>query len=177
MGVDPRQDCFDAARSRVFEARFLAAIVKGIPREDASRDAAIFLNALHKVPNAAIDATLAVALRALRRGSVLVVIEPLAVGSFFCDMQPFDDEMVVRSHAIEAMDRPAASGACNEVLRDRYKMQARINDLAAFLDDLRKAEPCRSDGLRKQWDAVAAVFRENATRTPDGHVLIQPLLA
>lgn len=96
VGIDPQDDLIAVARQRVPDAEFFAARAESIPLSKAEADAAVILNALHHVPSDTMDAALKGGLQILRSSGVLVVVEPLAEGSFFKVMQPVDDEAVVR---------------------------------------------------------------------------------
>ena len=175
IGVDPQADMIAVARTRVPQARFIVAPAEDMPLAEALVDAAVFLNSLHHVPRSAMDAALSGALRILKQGGTLVVLEPLAEDTFFRAMQPVDDETVIRINALRAIDRLKSRGACTLDHEDRYEVITRFDDIAAFLDYLLKAEPARADAIAAQSETVARTFAENACRDADGFTLTQPL--
>ena len=81
-GIDPAPQAVAAAEQLVPEARFVIGGAEALPFADASFDAAIFLNSLHHVPVAQMPTALREALRVLRPGGEVVIVEPLAQGAF-----------------------------------------------------------------------------------------------
>ena len=175
IGVDPQADLIAAARARVPQARFVAAPAEDMPLDEGVVDAAVILNALHHLPREAMDAGLSGALRIVRPGGRLAVIEPLARGSFFRAMRPVDDETEIRALALAALERLKASGAAEPLLEETYEVTTRFDDLAGFLDYLRGAEPERASRIAAMSEAVASAFSGNAVRDADGFALTQPL--
>lgn len=175
VGVDPHDDLIAAARSRVPTARFVAAPAEALPLEDTSVDAAVFLNALHHVPRAAMGDALLDALRIVTPGGALLVVEPRARGSYFEAMRPADDETVIRVHALEALDGLKRSGACARVHEETYEVTTRIDDLDVFLDTLRRADPDRAPLIAERREAIARAFADHAVPDEGGFVLHQPL--
>lgn len=171
VGIDPQEDLIAAARARVPSAEFITARAEAMPLPDASVDAAVILNALHHVPGPAMGAALRGALRILRPVGTLVVVEPLAEGSFFQAMQPIDDETVVRASALEALSRFIAYAPDNLVTHERYEIPMRFKGLAAFLDYLHEAEPARAAQVREQRATVAQAVADHAIQDGDGIIL------
>lgn len=171
VGIDPQEDLIAVARTRVPSAEFVAARAEAIPLPDASVDAAVILNALHHVPGPAMDDALQGAFRILRPGGTLVVVEPLAEGSFFQAMQPVDDETLVRVCALDALSRLMASAPDALVKHERYEIPMRFKSIAAFLDYLHEAEPARAVQIRAQRDFVAQAVSEHATQDGDGIIM------
>ena len=90
-GVDPNLQALTAARSVAPAARFEQAGAEALPFEDAAFDVVLIVNALHHVPLAVMDRALAEAARVTRPAGLLVVIEPLASGSFFDALRVVED--------------------------------------------------------------------------------------
>ena len=99
-GIDPAPDAIAAAQESVPEAQFTVAGAEALPFDPGSFDACIFLNSLHHVPVPLMGQALREALRVLRPGGEVIVIEPLAEGPYFEVMRPVEDETEIRRAAI-----------------------------------------------------------------------------
>lgn len=173
-GVDPGEAALGKAREAVPAARFEAASAEALPFPDAHFDGAVIFNALHHVPDPA--AALREAARILVPGGTLVVVEPLAEGSFFDALRPIEDETAVRAAAQEAIAAALAGGAflCRQdVALARCESFA---DLDAFLSRVSAVDPAREATIRARRPIVEAAFLGAAEREADGrYTLVQPL--
>ncbi|SDO41977.1 pimeloyl-CoA biosynthesis protein BioC [Methylobacterium phyllostachyos] len=173
-GIDPGPAALAQARAAVPEARFEAASGEALPFPDASFDGAVMLNALHHVPNPA--AALREAARVLIPGGSLVVVEPLARGSFFDALRPIEDETAVRAAAQEAIAAAVADGtlACRrDVIVERRESFASLD---AFLKRVCTVDPARAAVIEARHAVVEAAFESAADRAADGgYGLVQPL--
>ena len=109
-GIDPTPDAIAAAQESVPEAQFSVAGAEALPFDPGSFDACVFLNSLHHVPVPLMGQALQEALRVLRPGGEVIVVEPLAEGPFFEVMRPVEDETEIRRAAMAAIDAAMASG-------------------------------------------------------------------
>jgi SAM-dependent methyltransferase len=171
VGIDPQAPLIAVARKRVPAAEFVVAEAEAMPLAAASFDGAVILNALHHVPHAAMDGALRGALRLLRPDGVLVVVEPLAEGSFFHAMQPVDDETVVRARALDALSRLIDRAPDSLVQSERYEIPMHFDDSEAFLTGLLEADPARADRIPAQREAVLRAIRDHATPEATGFTL------
>ncbi|MCJ2094909.1 methyltransferase domain-containing protein [Methylobacterium sp. J-072] len=173
-GVDPGAAALEKARSAVPGTRFEAASAEALPFPDGSFHGAVMLNALHHVPDPA--AALAEAARILVPGGILVVVEPLAEGSFFDALRPIEDETAVRAAAQDAIAAALASGAflCRQdVTVARRETFAALD---AFLARVSAVDPAREATIRARRPVVEVAFRAAAEREADGrYALVQPL--
>jgi SAM-dependent methyltransferase len=173
-GVDPGEAALAKARAAVPAARFEAASGEALPFPDGSFDGAVMLNALHHVPNPA--GALSEAARVLVPGGVLVVVEPLAEGSFFEALRPIEDESAVRAGAQAAIARALSQGtfACRrDVTVARRESFASLD---AFLARVSTVDPAREATIRERRAVVEDAFLQAAERGADGsYGLVQPL--
>ncbi|MGU3544070.1 class I SAM-dependent methyltransferase [Methylobacterium sp. A52T] len=173
-GIDPGTAALARARDAVPEARFEAATGEALPFPDASFDGAVMLNSLHHVPDPA--AALAEAARVLVPGGLLVVVEPLAEGSFFDALRPIEDETAVRAAAQEAIAAALARGAYACRRDATIERRERFDSLDAFLARVSAVDPAREATIRDRRSVVEAAFLKAAAREADGQFgLVQPL--
>lgn len=173
-GVDPGEAALDKAREAVPAARFEAASAEALPLPDAHFDGAVMFNALHHVPDPA--AALREAARILVPGGTLVVVEPLAEGSFFDALRPIEDETAVRAAAQAAIAVALSGGAF--LCRQDVTLARRESfaDLDAFLSRVSAVDPAREATIRARRPIVEAAFLGAAEREADGrYALVQPL--
>ncbi|MCJ2127215.1 class I SAM-dependent methyltransferase [Methylobacterium sp. J-077] len=173
-GIDPGAAALEKARAAVPSARFEAASAEALPFPDASFDGAVMLNALHHVPDPAV--ALAEAARILAPGGTLVVVEPLAEGSFFDALRPIEDETAVRAAAQDAIAAALGSGAflCRQdVTVARRESFAALD---AFLARVSAVDPTRAATIEARRPVVEVAFHKAAEREADGrYALVQPL--
>ena len=173
-GIDPGPEALAKAREAVPAARFEAASAEALPFPDASFDGAVMLNALHHVPDPA--RALDEAARVLRAGCRLVVVEPLAEGTFFEALKPIEDETAIRAAAQAAIAAALAAGRYTCKREDTVSRHESFPDLPAFLTRVTAVDPARADAIRDRRDTVEAAFARAAQAGPDGRfALVQPL--
>jgi SAM-dependent methyltransferase len=173
-GIDPGAAALAKARDAVPGGRFEAATGENLPFDDASFDGAVMLNALHHVPDPA--AALVEAARVLVPGGLLVVVEPLATGSFFEALRPIEDETAVRALAQDAIAAALARGtfACRRDLT--VERSESFASLDAFLTRVSAVDPAREATIRGRRPVVEAAFLSAAAHGADGlYGLVQPL--
>ncbi|KAB1074627.1 class I SAM-dependent methyltransferase [Methylobacterium planeticum] len=175
-GIDPNPEAIAAAAAAVPAGRFEVAGANALPFPSASLDGAVFLNALHHVPDAL--AALWEAARVVRPGAAILVIEPLAEGSFFTALRPVEDETAVRHAAQAALAAAIASGqfACRRDLT--FARRESFATLEHFLDRVLAVDPARADAVRRRRTEIGAIFSDVAERDAEGRfALTQPLRA
>ena len=120
-------------------------------------------------------AALQEALCVLRPGGEVIVVEPLATGSFFEVMRPVEDETTIREATQRAIDDLLAEGLATGPAPVVYERATPMPDLDAFIDYLAAVDPARralAEALRPN---LAGLFAENVVNGPDGQQLVQPL--
>lgn len=175
-GVEPRSEAIDAARRIAPEASFIQAAAETLQESIGPFDAACMVNALHHVTAAKMQSALSRVLSVLRPGGELLVIEPVAGGSFFRCMRPIDDETEVRALAIAAIDAFVAGGGA--ILRDlrRWDRESRFDGLQGFIDYLVDVDPDRAATVERRRNELARAWRDNLLFRDGKAVLIQPIL-
>jgi SAM-dependent methyltransferase len=167
----------EAARGKVPEARFEVATAENLPFSEASFDAAIFLNALHHVPGAAMARALDEALRVLRPGGTLVVVEPLARGTFFEVMRPVEDETEIRAQAMAVLEARIATGDCALRQKVVYDRLTPFASLDAFIAYLVAVDPGRREVAQVRRGQLEELFaRHGVAGEGEERLLVQPLM-
>ena len=162
IGIDPDAGMLQAALSGARPAPpgcWVAGTAERLPIADGSVDVAIFLNSLHHI---AIDrqvAALAEAARVLRAGGDLLVIEPVAAGSFFELLAPLDDETVVRAAAQAAL-HAVAGRQLRPVAAARFSTTVTFADPSSVMRSFTAADPARA----RRAEAVAPQIAERFLR-------------
>lgn len=174
-GIDPNAAAIAEANARVPGATFLTAGAEALPFARATFDAAIFLNSLHHVPVPAMQPALQEALRVLRPGGEVIIVEPLAKGSFFEVMRPVEDETEIREAAQSAIDRLLAQALATGPAPVIYERATPMADLEAFIDYLAAVDPARRALAETLRPELARRFAANVVNGPDGQALVQPL--
>ena len=175
-GVEPGDAAIALARRKVPEARFLQVSALAIPLPSDSVDGAVFLNSLHHVPDP--RGALREAGRVVRMGSRLVVIEPLASGSFFDVLRHIEDETTIRGAAQTALAEAVTEGEFHcerDFVFDRAEV---FETLESFLARVVAVDPDRQVAVDANRHRIEESFQRHAERDADGrHVLRQPLRA
>ncbi|WP_375463092.1 class I SAM-dependent methyltransferase [uncultured Methylobacterium sp.] len=175
-GIDPGAAAITAARARVPEARFAIGSAEALPFTDAAFDGAVILNALHHVPDP--RAALAEAARVVRPGCPVVVVEPLAEGSFFAALRPIEDETAIRAVAQGAIAEAVSAGAFRCARDVTFVRREVFDGLDAFLERVSVVDPARRAVIRDDAAVIARAFEAAAGRDEAGRrVLMQPLRA
>lgn len=174
--VDPEQAAVDAARKAVPGARIEQAGAEAMPFDDASFDGVVILNSLHHVPGAKLAAALAEMARVARPGAPIVVVEPLAQGTFFDAMRPLEDETAIRAAAQKAIAAACAErGPLRLVDVAEFERVEPFRGVEQFLERLVAVDPARAAAVDAARAEVEARFAALAERGPAGAVLRQPL--
>jgi SAM-dependent methyltransferase len=174
-GIDPAPDAIAAAQQSVAEAQFAVAGAEALPFDPGSFDACIFLNSLHHVPVPLMGQALREALRVLRPGGEVIVIEPLAEGPYFEVMRPVEDETEIRRAAMAAIDAICSAGAATGPAPETWSRPTPVADTEAFIDTLARVDPARRAVAETQRETIARLFARHATEGPKGPELHQPL--
>ncbi len=173
-GVDPNGDAVAAARRAVPGASFLEAFAEDLPLPDGGATGAVFLNSLHHASDP--GAALREAGRVLRRGAPIIVVEPLARGTYFDVLRLVDDETAVRTAAQDALARAIGDGALGCVRDETFERVSRFTSLDDFLHRAAAVDPERAAAIDARRPAIAEVFERVAGKDGAGRFLLrQPL--
>lgn len=173
VGVDPNAEALTLARRAVPAGTFHRAGAESLPFGDNSFEGAIFLNSLHHVPEPLMRRALEEAARVVEPEGPIVVVEPLAEGSFFCALRPIEDETYVRNAAQEALRRALESGAFEQSRRIDYLRREHFEDLNQFLARVVAVDPARAAVAAERRPEVEAAFRRHARIAADGRMILQ----
>jgi ubiquinone/menaquinone biosynthesis C-methylase UbiE len=177
-GVDPNVEALALAREAVPAGTFHPAGAEALPFAEDSFDGAIFLNSLHHVPAPAMHRALGEAARVVEPAGPIVVVEPLAEGSFFFALRPVEDETDVRTASQEALHRVLESGTFEQLRRVDYLRREPFEGLDQFLVRIVAVDPARAAMVAEHRSKIEAAFRRHARVAADGRmVLEQPMRA
>jgi ubiquinone/menaquinone biosynthesis C-methylase UbiE len=177
-GIDPDDTTIEAARANAPSARFIAASGASLPFEEAEFDAAVLLNSLHHVPAGEMADALREAARVTRPDGVVIVIEPLASGSFFEALRTIEDETEVRGLAQAALERALAEGVLVPVRSVTYDRTESFESLDQFLVRATAADRARESVIAERRPEIQRGFEAAAERDEAGRsALTQPLKA
>ncbi len=175
-GLDPAPDAIASAQRQHLGLRFVLGSADALPFPAGHADGAVFLNALHHV--ARMDAALAEAARVVVPGRPILVVEPLACGSFFDALVPIENESDVRHAAQKAVAGVVASGLLECVREVEYERADAFADSDAFLARVVAADARRVPQIEAHRAVIETVFGRHATRDDRGRfLLVQPLRA
>jgi SAM-dependent methyltransferase len=104
-GIDVKEkkidEARDAAKAAGVDVDFRTASGEAIPYADGSFDVVAFSNSLHHMPDAA--KALAEAMRVLKTGGKLYIMEPVPSGNYHDATRLVNDETIVRTEAYRAL--------------------------------------------------------------------------
>jgi ubiquinone/menaquinone biosynthesis C-methylase UbiE len=146
---------------------------EALPFDDSFADAVLYLNSFHHVPVSSMDAALQEAARVLKRDGQLIVIEPLAAGSYFETMRPIEDETEIRAEAYRRLLNPLPYFALEgETI---YETILRFRDADHFLQTVTAPDPARRERLPLVEDELRRRFDANAGRDSSGIFFTAPM--
>ena len=177
-GVDPNPEALAHAREAVPGGTFYRAGAETLPFAGDSFDGAIFLNSLHHVPAPAMHRALLEAARVVLPAKPIVVVEPLAEGSFFSALRPVEDETEARTNTQEVLSRAVESGTFEQIRRVDFLRREHFENLDRFLSHAVAVDPTRAAAAAEHRSEIEAAFRRHARTAADGRVTLeQPMRA
>ncbi len=151
---------------------FFETGAEAMPSTDASVDGVIFSKSLHHVPAGLMHQALGEALRVLRPGGFLYILEPETGGSHTELMKPFHDE---------TRERVAARKALAEVTEDTFESAVEVRffnrrvyaDYETFIEGVTGMSHNAIERTAADTHDVRAMF--DAGRIPGGYGFDQPM--
>lgn len=118
------------------------------------------------------------AARVVKPVGPIVVVEPLAEGSFFHALRAVEDESEVRAAAQESISCAFEEGTFEQLARVDYLRRERFADLEGFLTRVVEVDPARAETVTGRRPEVEAAFRRYARVDADGRMTLeQPMRA
>lgn len=177
-GIDPLAETVSEARVVAPGARFEVADGAALPFAAGIFDGAVFLNSLHHVPGVFMGQALGEAARVTGPGRPVVVIEPLAEGSFFAVVRAVEDETEIRREAAAALAESVEAGTFTIVSDDTYERVEKLASVDDLMSRLVSVDPARAAAAAEKRAEVAAAFDRLAERDATGAALFrQPMRA
>ncbi len=177
-GVDPNSETLEAARQAAPMGTFRPASAEALPFVDHSFDSAIFLNSFHHIPKTAMPQALQEAARVVKPAEPVIVIEPLAEGSFFSALRPVEDETDVRTAAQDVLHLAVKRGLFEQLIHTEYLRHEHFTDVDQFVTHIVAVDSTRASLVAMRRPEVEATFQRNAKLVADGSmVLDQPMRA
>ena len=178
VGIDPGAEAIREAAAAVPQASFREGVAEALPFDDATFDIGVMINALHHVPEMAMQAALGEAARVIKPTGVLIIVEPLASGSFFAALRPIEDETIVRQAAQRAIETAVSSGMLLRRATLEYVRREVFPTAAAFLDRVVAVDPSRREVVVSGAAAINAAVLAAAQRDGEGALVFdQPIKA
>lgn len=146
---------------------YISGVGQDLPFEDQTFDAVVFFNSLHHVPTGDQPAALSEALRVLKSGGEIYILEPVAEGAFFEMMRPIEDETDVRASAYDAILAAANTPAVSEHRELSYQAPLRYDSFEACRDEMIAVDENRRPLVEAQGEKLRKAF-ESAASFEDG---------
>lgn len=176
-GVDPNEEALAVARQAVPTAAFYPVGAQKLPFANHSFDGAVFLNSLHHVPEPGMHEALREAARVAGPGRPIVVIEPLAEGTFFSVLRLVEDETDVRAAAQRVIDEAVSDETFERLALIDYPRSEHFADVDEFLARIVAVDPARAPVVEERRREIVAAFRRFARTEHGRSILEQPIRA
>ena len=174
-GADPNPQALETARATAPGARFEAAGAGMLPFDDDGFDAVVFLNSFHHVPADQMAKALGEARRIGRQDCPVVIVEPLAEGSYFEAMQPVEDETAIRHAAGVAIADSVRAGWFGLKGNVVFDATSRFTNAEEFIAGLIAVDPARTASAERHRAEVERRFHECSQKDEGSFRLVQPL--
>ena len=176
VGIEPNEPQLARARAaeRAGNEEYRVASGEALPFADKTLDALLYFNSFHHLPPAAMAPALREAVRVLKPGGRLIVIEPLAEGAYFETLCPLEDETAVRAAAYRLLRNPPFGSAARagEMF---YLNTVRHKDCDGFLAQAVAADPARRERLPALEAELHSRFADAARVVETGFEFDQPM--
>lgn len=158
--------------------RIVAAGAEKLPFPNCEFDGAVFLNSFHHVPVELMDAALVEVARVVKSGGKIVIVEPLAEGTFFAALRPIEDETEIRAAAQAAIARAASAGKLLQSSRRDIIRRDVFPTIEPFLQRVIDADEDRRPVVAVKRQEIESAFERASARDAAGnYTLEQPIRA
>ncbi len=169
-GIDPNPIRIERARkSAGGNETFLEGVAEHLPCIDASIDIVVFFNSLHHVPVAGMEAALSEAARVLKPAGLLYISEPVAAGSFYEAMKPFNDETEIRTRALAAIKQAVEQGIFCEEFEKIHEVVRVEQSFESYCRRMGEVNPERGKRIAANREEARARFLAHGRKTEKGY--------
>ncbi len=173
-GIEVSEGQLERARSKAGKGEdYRVASGQNLPFEAGAAAAILFMNSFHHIPPDFMKPALNEAARVLQPGGQLIVIEPLAEGSYFEAMCPIEDETEVRAAAYSALQNPPAGLVQEEEFF--YETVVRFRDADQFLQAIVAPDPARRERLPQAEAELRRRYALHAAHDAEGVFFVAPM--
>lgn len=177
VGIEPQESRVAEARARCPECEFMVAGAEALPFADSSFDAAVMIYALHHVPVQLMRKALTEAVRCTAAAAPLIVLEPLAEGSFHAVFRLIDDETAVRREAQTALEEACRSGLLHRKAAWQWDLAGIYRDVDDFIQQVTAVDQTRARTAAALKPDILEAFNANGTAVPEGYSFREPVRA
>jgi SAM-dependent methyltransferase len=172
-GIDPNPEAIADAKASDPDLDVRVGVAEELPFQTGAFRAVTFINALHHVPVARQVHALEEARRVLAPAGRLIVLEPLASGSFFSALRLIEDETEVRVAAADALRSIQAAGLFRLDAGEIIIRRETFADCQAFIDRVVSVDPSRAAAVARNRAGIDEAILAAAERLPDGRLLLE----
>jgi SAM-dependent methyltransferase len=177
FGIEPGAEAVRRGKQAFPHAFVVQGSAEALPFPEHSFDLVVFLYSLHHVPPHLMEEALREAARTVRSDGVVIIIEPVAEGSFFEAMKEVEDETEVR----RAAQQRIADALHDGTLRLGYTLHRVWSDgfasAEAFFDRIIANNRAREPIVKAKQAELRDTFAKVATQRGATYVLDQPIRA
>ncbi|MEE8516302.1 MAG: class I SAM-dependent methyltransferase [Alphaproteobacteria bacterium] len=173
-GIDVNDKSLDKARAALDgeNVTFQNARGEDMPFDDGSLDLVVFSNSFHHIASDKMATALGEALRVLKPGGLLYVMEPVAEGNYFEGTRLINDESTVRAEVYELIQDAEAHGF-ETVDEITYTSPRRFESYEAFRDHQVSRSAERQALFDSLGDEIRVKFLAHALPDEGGFVFNQ----
>jgi len=174
-GIDPSEDQINIARNKdVSMINFYAKGGEDINNLNRKYDFIFFFNSLHHIPENLMEKSLMECRKSLSKGGLIIIIEPIARGTFHAFVKNIDDETKVRNSAYKAIQN------C-EIFELYQKREIFYDEVKSFTDKdecitfLARIDKNRVDYVNSNKLFLYKEFEKLSTFNKNRYEFIQPM--
>ncbi|MCB1432517.1 MAG: methyltransferase domain-containing protein [Alphaproteobacteria bacterium] len=176
-GVEPQEHRIAEAQTNAPGAVFHVSGAEKLPFDDASFDAATMVHSLHHVPPPLMRRALDEAMRCLKPGAALIVVEPPPEGSFHEVFKLIDDETGIRNQAQAALDAACRDGLLRRDGHWHWENTNLYADVTALIEDVAAVDAVRRERSATNKREIERALMAFGKHGPKGYALTHPIRA